>query len=130
MAWNEMRIQTKRVYDPPAEDDCFRVPVDRVWPRGLSKNKLRLDLWLKDAAPSADLRKWFGHDPSRWTPFRDRYFSELDGKPEAVRQLLDLTARGRLTLLFSARDIHHNQAVALREYLLARLKTPQDAANS
>jgi uncharacterized protein YeaO (DUF488 family) len=116
-----MKIQTKRVYDRPSEDDGFRVLVDRVWPRGLSKDKLRLDLWLKDAAPSADLRKWFGHEPARWTAFRDRYFSELQAQQQAVQQLLELAAKGRLTLLFSARDIHHNQAVALREYLLARI---------
>jgi uncharacterized protein YeaO (DUF488 family) len=115
-------IRTKRVYDPADRHDGFRVLVDRVWPRGITKQRLHADLWLKEAAPSTTLRKWFGHDPSRWVAFKSRYFSELDRKPEAVARLLDQAAKRRLTLLFSARDAEHNQATALREYLLSRSK--------
>ena len=112
-----MPIGAKRVYSPALAEDGVRVLVDRVWPRGLRKEELQAYLWLKDAAPSTALRKWFGHDPSRWTPFRDRYFAELEKRPQAVQQLLELAAAGPLTLLFSARDMDHNQAVALKEYL-------------
>lgn len=101
-----MKIQTKRVYDPALKEDGFRVLVDRIWPRGMSRDKLRVELWLKEAAPGTPLRKWFGHDPTRWAAFRDRYFSELDNKPEAVQQLLELAAKGRLTLLFSTSSLH------------------------
>lgn len=109
----------KRVYDPIEKQDGMRVLVDRVWPRGITKEGLRADLWLKDAAPSTALRKWFGHDHSRWEEFRIRYFSELDAKPGVVRQLLEIAARGSLTLLFSSKDIRFNQAVALKEYLIS-----------
>jgi uncharacterized protein YeaO (DUF488 family) len=115
-------IRAKRVYDPADRRDGFRVLVDRVWPRGLTKQQLQADLWLRDAAPSTTLRKWFGHDPSRWEGFKSRYFSELDRKPETVATLLDEAAKKRLTLLFSARDAEHNQAAALREYLLSRAR--------
>ncbi|HEX2978830.1 MAG TPA: DUF488 domain-containing protein [Anaerolineaceae bacterium] len=113
-------IQTKRVYEAPSADDGFRVLVDRVWPRGMTKEKAHIDLWLKDAAPSTDLRNEFCHDPAKWEMFKPRYFAELDGKPQAVQVLLDAAARGRLTLVYSARETQYNQAVALREYLLAR----------
>jgi uncharacterized protein YeaO (DUF488 family) len=98
------------------------VLVDRVWPRGLKKEQVKADLWLKDAAPSSALRKWFAHDPSRWEAFKTRYFDELDARTEPVARLLDLAGRGRLTLLFSARDVEHNQAVALKSYLIERLR--------
>lgn len=111
-------IQTKRVYQPADPHDGFRVLVDRVWPRGMTKAQVQADLWLKDVAPSTALRKWFGHDRSKWEAFKSRYFSELDAKPEAVARLLEEAAKGRLTLLFSARDAEYNQAVAAREYLL------------
>jgi uncharacterized protein YeaO (DUF488 family) len=113
-------IETKRVYEEPAPDDGFRVLVDRVWPRGLKKEQVAADLWLKEVAPSNDLRKWFGHDPSRWEGFKDRYFSELDELEEPVGKLLEQARKGRVTLLYSARDTEHNQAVALKEFLLAR----------
>lgn len=113
-------IRTKRVYEPASPHDGLRVLVDRVWPRGMTKEQTQADLWLKDVAPSTDLRKWFGHDRSRWQGFRQRYFSELDARPEVVARLLDEAEKGRLTLLFSARDTEFNQAVALREYLLSR----------
>jgi uncharacterized protein YeaO (DUF488 family) len=115
-----MDIRTKRVYEPADPHDGFRVLVDRVWPRGMTKEQVGADLWLKDVAPGADLRKWFGHDHSRWETFRSRYFAELDAKPEAATRLLAEASRGRLTLLFSARDEEYNQAVALREYLMSR----------
>ena len=111
-------IRTKRVYAPPDSEDGARVLVDRVWPRGLSKEQVRADRWLKDAAPSTELRKWFGHDRSRWEEFKRRYFAELNHNPEAVGRLREFAANGVLTLLFSARDEECNQAVALREYLL------------
>lgn len=115
-----MDIATKRVYDPAGPQDGFRVLVDRVWPRGMTKEQVQADLWLKDVAPSTALRTWFAHDPSKWGEFKKRYFAELDARRESVTRLLDAAAKGRLTLLFSARDLSHNQAVALKEYLLAR----------
>jgi uncharacterized protein YeaO (DUF488 family) len=112
------RIAVKRAYDPPAQADGQRVLVDRVWPRGVTKDTLRLDAWMKELAPSTGLRKWFGHDPLRWDGFRARYFRELDVQPEAVATLLDRCARGRLTLVYGAKDTAHNNAVALKAYLL------------
>jgi len=115
-----MDIQTKRVYDPRKKEDGIRVLVDRVWPRGMTKENLQADLWLKDIAPTGDLRKWFAHDPARWNEFKKRYFSELDEKPKLIKQLCDIAAKGKLTLLYSARDTAHNQAIALKEYLTAK----------
>lgn len=115
-----MDIQTKRVYEPAHPQDGFRVLVDRVWPRGKTKEQVRADLWLKDVAPSTALRKWFNHDRSKWEAFKNRYYAELDANPQAVTRLLEKAAEGRLTLLFSARDVDYNQAVALKEYLLLR----------
>lgn len=114
-------IQIKRVYEPASPEDGWRVLVDRLWPRGMTKERAQADLWLKEAAPSTELRLWFGHDPAKWDEFMRRYRAELDAQPEAVAALLAAAARGRLTLLYSARDETRNQAVALREYLLARL---------
>lgn len=119
-------IRVKRVYDPPESDDGMRFLVERLWPRGLSKVALCIDGWLRDVAPSHELRRWFGHDPKRWEEFRRRYFAELDARPEAWRPLLEAAARGNVTLLFSARDTEHNNAVALRDYLLARLSEMAD----
>ena len=112
-------IRTKRVYDPVEEEDGIRILVDRIWPRAMSKERLRADYWLKDAAPSAALRKWFNHDRSRWEEFKSRYFSELDERPDTIKSILELAATGAVTLLFSARDTEYNQAVALKEYLMA-----------
>ncbi|MFZ0134759.1 MAG: DUF488 family protein [Desulfobacterales bacterium] len=117
-----MDIQTKRVYDPADKKDGARVLVDRVWPRGLSRERVQADQWVKDAAPGTALRKWFAHDRSKWDEFRKRYASELNAKPEVVGQLLELASKGRLTLLFSARDTQYNQAVVLKEYLLSMFK--------
>lgn len=110
-------VQIKRIYEPAAKSDGTRVLVDRVWPRGITKEKAALDLWLKEIAPSTPLRKWFGHDPARWDEFRNRYGKELDGNDEAVGQLRSLIARSPVTLLYGAHDAEHNQAVALLEYL-------------
>jgi len=114
-----MDIRVKRVYEPADDGDGTRVLVDRVWPRGVAKATLRADMWLKEIAPTTALRQWFGHDPARWEGFRDRYFAELDSAPEPVSTLRDLARKGTVTLLYSARDEQHNQAVALREYLLS-----------
>jgi uncharacterized protein YeaO (DUF488 family) len=110
-------IAIKRVYEPAAKGDGTRVLVDRVWPRGVTKEKAALDLWLKEIAPSTGLRKWFGHDPARWAEFRKRYGDELDSNGQVVEQLLGLIAKGPVTLLYSAHDAERNQAVALLDYL-------------
>lgn len=111
-----MSIHVRRAYDTPG-DDGWRVLVDRIWPRGLSREAARLDQWLAEIAPSAELRKWFGHVPEKWPEFRRRYFSELDGKRELVDKLVEKAREGRLTLVFGAKDEKYNNAVALREYL-------------
>ena len=107
----------KRIYEDADPGDGFRVLVDRVWPRGMTKQEAEIDLWIKDIAPSDDLRKWFGHDPERWDEFRRRYFQELDAMPERVDELRRKLTEGNATLLFGARDEAHNNAVALFEYL-------------
>jgi uncharacterized protein YeaO (DUF488 family) len=116
---NRKTLQVKRVYDPPSKDDGIRVLVDRLWPRGLTKATAAVDLWLKDIAPSVTLRRWFNHDPSpsRWSEFTQRYHEELDAKKAAIAALSGAIRRGRVTLLFGARDPDHNNAVALFSYL-------------
>lgn len=111
-------IRLKRIYAPAAEEDGFRVLVDRLWPRGISKARAALAMWCRDAAPSTELRRWFGHEPDRWPAFRERYRGELQGNEAALAPLRDLVARGPVTLLYAARDDRHNEAVALREFLL------------
>lgn len=115
-------IRLKRIYEPKGTDDGTRVLVDRIWPRGVSRKAAGLDLWLKDIAPSTELRKWFGHDPSRFAAFRDRYRQELDENPQAVAELEALVRQGDVTLLYAAHDEHDNQAVVLAEYLKDREK--------
>ena len=112
-----MQIQIKRVYAEPATGDGLRVLVDRIWPRGMSKDKAQVDEWLKELAPSAALRKWFGHDPAKWEAFQKRYFAELQENPAVVRFLADHEAKSSLTLLYGAKDEEHNQAVVLKRYL-------------
>ena len=115
-------IQVKRVYEPASAADGVRVLVDCLWPRGLSKKAAAVDLWLKDIGPSRALRRWFNRDPSRWTEFTQRYADELDAlgaRSPAVAALAGAVRRGRVTLLFGARDRRHNTAVALHEYLTA-----------
>ncbi len=113
-------LRIKRVYEPAAQTDGQRILVDRVWPRGMTHEKAALTLWLKEIAPSADLRKWFGHDPARFTAFRERYRGELAGDSEAVETLCRHMDAGDVTLLYGARDTQHNQAVVLAEYLAER----------
>lgn len=115
--FTDMDIQIKRVYEPADPADGCRILVDRLWPRGLTKQQVACDLWLKEIAPTADLRKWFNHDHAKWTEFQQRYCNELSVNP-AVKALLDRAAKGRLTLLYGARDAEYNQAVVLRDYLL------------
>lgn len=114
-----MTIQVKRVYDPPAAEDGYRVLVDRLWPRGLSKDRAALNEWLREVTPSTDLRRWFAHDPARWAEFRRRYSAELAAPAarEAIARLQTLAADGEITLLYAATEEVHNNAVALREYL-------------
>lgn len=110
-------ILLKRAYEPPEPSDGFRILVDRLWPRGVSKSSAQIDFWLKDIAPSPTLRKWFDHDPLKWAEFRERYFLELRRNPEAVEALAAQVRRGVVTLVYGAKDSEHNQAVALKEYL-------------
>jgi uncharacterized protein YeaO (DUF488 family) len=110
----------KRIYESPAPDDGQRILVDRIWPRGVSKEHAALTLWLKEIAPSDELRKWFGHEPARWAEFQERYRAELDGNEEAVAQLRGLLRHGKVTLLYGAHDEARNNAVALAAYLRGR----------
>lgn len=114
-------IRAKRVYEPVEKGDGKRFLVERLWPRGIKKEGLRMAGWLKETAPSNELRQWFSHDPAKWEEFQRRYRAELDERPDAWRSLLEAAADGDLTLLFSARDTEHNNAVALRDYLVERL---------
>lgn len=113
-----MKIQVKRAYAEKSADDGYRVLVDRIWPRGISKEKAGIDLWLKDVAPSTALRKWFAHDPAKWREFQKRYHAELTAAPDAVAQLKDVIRQHKLvTLVYGAKDEEHNQAVALKAFL-------------
>ncbi|MDD5466242.1 MAG: DUF488 domain-containing protein [Anaerolineales bacterium] len=113
-------LKVKRIYAPVEAGDGLRILVDRVWPRGLTRQAAQVDLWLKEVAPSHELRKWFGHQPERWAEFRRRYFAELEGSPETLQPILEELGAGTVTLVYSARDSEHNQAVALRGYLLQK----------
>jgi uncharacterized protein YeaO (DUF488 family) len=110
-------IKLKRVYDPPARDDGKRILVDRLWPRGIKKEGSGIDLWLKDVAPSNELRKWFGHAPAKWKEFKRRYLKELEDKQDRLKDLRKELRNGTVTLLFAAKDAEHNNAVVLREVL-------------
>lgn len=118
-----MDIRVKRVYEAPSPDDGMRVLVDRLWPRGLSKEKAHVDLWLKELAPSTELRKWFNHEPEKWEEFRQRYWQELQLQPAALERLGELVGSGPLTLLFGAKEEQFNDAVALKAFMLARGKS-------
>lgn len=109
-------VRLRRAYDPPQPQDGLRILVDRLWPRGLARDRAALDDWMKDIAPSTALRKWFGHDPARWAEFQSRYRAELQGQP-ALDRLRDLAAKQTVTLIFAARDTDHNEAVVLRDIL-------------
>jgi uncharacterized protein YeaO (DUF488 family) len=115
-----MAVQVKRVYEKPAKGDGFRVLVDRVWPRGVSKADLKIDQWLKTVAPSTELRKWFGHDPDKWNEFKRRYFKELQSCKDELAPLWEKATGGPLTLVFAAKNEQFNNAVALKEYLESR----------
>jgi uncharacterized protein YeaO (DUF488 family) len=110
-----MKINIKRVYEKPGKEDGVRILVDRLWPRGLTKEKASIDLWLKDIAPSTELRKWFGHDPEKWKEFRKRYRHELKENEEQVSLLKDQMKKGMVTLVYGAKDEEHNQALVLKE---------------
>ena len=112
------RIGIKRTYEPVSRSDGWRVLVERLWPRGMRREDLQLSAWEKDVAPSPALRKWYSHDVSRWPEFQRRYRNELDQNPEAWRPLLEAAQSRQVTLLFSARDVEHNSAVVLRDYLM------------
>ncbi len=114
-------IHLKRVYDEPANQDGLRILVERLWPRGVSKEKAAVDLWLKDLAPSTELRKWFGHDTEKWDEFRKRYWLELSGKGDLLTQLKNRTTEGDVTFVFAASDVEQNSAVVLKEYLVERM---------
>jgi uncharacterized protein YeaO (DUF488 family) len=120
MSRRSPRLGVKRVYEPPKASDGTRVLVDRIWPRGLTKEDASVDVWLKDIAPSGGLRTWFGHEPNRWREFHKRYFKELRANHAGVEHLTYLVSTGKVTLLFGARDIERNNAVALADYLAAR----------
>lgn len=113
-------VKLKRAYEPPSPEDGTRILVDRLWPRGLSKQKAALDCWMKDIAPSTELRKWFGHDPKRWKKFRRRYGEEMRQHPDLLAELGALARRHNITLVYSAHDETHNDAVVLRDVLLGR----------
>lgn len=120
---SRLTIKVKRVYEKPARSEGCRILVDRIWPRGLSKDAAALDGWMKEVAPSTELRKWFGHEPSRWPAFKKKYFGELDQKDDLLEQLLQTCSGKTVTLLFGAKDCEHNNAVALKEYLDRRLSS-------
>lgn len=115
-----MDIRTKRIYEQPESKDGIRILVDRLWPRGLSREQAQLDAWYKDLAPSTELRRWYNHDPGKWDEFRSRYFLELQNQPEQVRKLLKFLGKSPVTLLFGAKQAQYNNAVALKEYLESR----------
>jgi uncharacterized protein YeaO (DUF488 family) len=117
-AKSPLEVQIKRAYEPPSSHDGTRILVDRLWPRGLKKSDADIAQWMKEIAPSTELRKWFGHDPARWEEFRSRYKAELRAKRDLLAELRDLAKKKTLTLVYSAHDEAHNQAVVLRDALL------------
>jgi uncharacterized protein YeaO (DUF488 family) len=118
-----LKIIIERIYDnPKGNNSSFRILVDRLWPRGLSKDKVRVDLWQKDVAPSNSLRKWFGHDEKKWDEFKRRYFKELDKKSDAINVILNKAKEQAITLLYGAKDERLNNAAVLKEYLEGKIK--------
>ncbi len=114
-------IQIKRVYDPINNSDGTRLLVERLWPRGVKKTSLQIKAWLKDVAPSGELRKWFSHDPAKWNEFRNRYFTELETNPDSWQPIVEALRHGHVTLIYSSHDTEHNNAVALEEFLMRHL---------
>lgn len=117
-------IRLKRAYDESSKQDGLRILVERLWPRGVRKEQAAIDLWLKELAPSTELRKWFGHDPEKWDEFRTRYRRELDAHPDAWQPIVSAARKGPVTLVYSSHDTEHNNAVALQEYLAAKVRRP------
>ena len=115
-------LKTKRAYEPAETSDGTRFLVDRLWPRGIKKEKLKMEAWLKDVAPSPELRKWFAHDPEKWNEFQKRYRAELRANPEAWKPILEAAKKGDVTLLYSARDTEHNSALLLKTFLEEQMK--------
>jgi uncharacterized protein YeaO (DUF488 family) len=123
-------LKLKRAYDPVSPTDGTRYLVERLWPRGVSKERLHVTAWLKEVAPSTELRQWFNHEPEKWDRFRTRYFRELDSRPESWRPILAAARRGVVTLVYSSHDEEHNNAVALKEYLRAQRRQPSRRSRS
>lgn len=115
-------VHIKRAYEPFADEDGYRVLIDGLWPRGISKERLRADAWMRELAPSAELRTWFGHDPSRWAEFQKRYRKELEAKGDLLSELCEKARKGKLTLLYGAKDEEHNNAVVVKGLLAKRLE--------
>ena len=113
-------VNLKRAYEPPTDDDGTRILIDRLWPRGITKKRAAIDQWMKDISPSTDLRKWFGHDPDRWDEFRRRYAQEVHKNSDLLDQLRSLARHGPITLVYSAHDEKHNDAVELRKLILGQ----------
>jgi uncharacterized protein YeaO (DUF488 family) len=120
-------INLKRVYAPPSGADGARWLIERLWPRGVEKGSLKIKSWLKEVAPSTELRKWFSHDPAKWDEFRRRYFDELKTNPEAWQSILEAARRGTVTLIYSSHDTEHNNAVALQDFLRRHLRKKKSA---
>lgn len=115
-------IRTKRIYEPPATDDGFRILVDRLWPRGLTKDKAKVDLWVKEIAPSHELRKWYGHDPTKWAEFKKRYFKEIENKKELIDLIAQKIKKGTTTFLFSSQEQKLNNAAALKDFFQKKFR--------
>jgi len=115
-----MNVSIKRAYETPSQKDGYRILVDRLWPRGLTKAKADIDLWLKDIAPSTELRKWFSHDPDKWKEFQIRYRSELKNNQQPLSVVREQAAKRRVTLVYAAKDEMHNEAIVLRDLLMAK----------
>ena len=123
-------IKLKRAYEPASRSDGTRFLVERLWPRGIAKAKLRVDAWVKEVGPSTELRKWFGHDPDKWDEFRRRYIRELGVRPKAWQPIVAAAGRGTVTLVYSAHDTQHSNARALREYLRKKVRRPVTSKRS
>lgn len=121
-----MKIKLKRVYDPASKEDGVRFLVERLWPRGVKKEALSMHAWLKEVAPSTELRKWFSHDPAKWKQFQEKYFAELDENPEVLTPLIQKLHQGTVTLLYSSKDMEHNNAVSLKNYLEKKILKTKD----
>ncbi len=126
---NIIMIKIKRAYDEVSDDDGYRILVGRLWPRGVTKERAAIALWLKDVAPSTELREWFSHDPKKWDEFKERYWKELDDRQKDVEMILKKAREGTVTLIYSARDREHNTAQALKQYIELRRKSPIESVH-